>query len=142
MSDRIGISYGWNGSIFGGGSSQWTTTGNNIYYNTGNVYIGRTTGSFLLDVEGVGRVSTNNGSDGTFWVGASKIQYISNLNTYKIGYQALNNTSGSNNIAIGTNALLNHTTNGGNIAIGNYALNDLTIGANNTAIGYIAGWNP
>jgi len=68
-------------------------------------------------------------------VGASKIQYISNLNTYKIGYQALNNTTGSNNIAIGTNALLNHTTTDSNIAIGNYSLNDLTIGAGNTVIG-------
>jgi uncharacterized protein YjbI with pentapeptide repeats len=124
-----------NGSIFSGGSSQWTTTGNNIYYNSGNVYIGKTTGSFLLDVEGTGRVSTNNGSDGTFWVGGSKIQYISNLNTYKIGYQALNNTSGNNNIAIGTNALLNHTTTDSNIAIGNYSLNNLTIGAGNTVIG-------
>ena len=57
------------------------------------------------------------------------------MNTYKIGYQALNNTTGRNNIAIGTNALLNHTTTDSNIAIGNYSLNDLTIGAGNTVIG-------
>ena len=41
-----------NGNLFSGGSSQWTSTSTNIYYNSGNVGIGTTTASGLLTLQG------------------------------------------------------------------------------------------
>jgi len=49
----------WNGSALGG-SSQWTTSGANIYYNTGNVGVGTTTPSAKLAVVGPASLAQTN----------------------------------------------------------------------------------
>jgi hypothetical protein len=60
--DISGGCFAVNGTcVTGGGSSQWTTTGSDIYYNTGNVGIGTASPSSLLTVAGRVFVDPNTG---------------------------------------------------------------------------------
>ncbi len=54
------------------------------------------------------------------------------------GYSALGNTTGSNNVGIGHQALASNTTASNNTAVGYQALNANTTGVENTAVGYQA----
>jgi len=47
------------GTIFSGGGDGWTTSDSNVYYNTGNVGIGKTNPSVELDVFGESKISSN-----------------------------------------------------------------------------------
>ena len=60
-----------------------------------------------------------------------RIQFL----VVKAGY---NLTTGSNNIAIGSNALMGTNTESDNTAVGHHALKDLTGGQYNVAVGSYA----
>jgi hypothetical protein len=111
------------------GNSQWTTTSGGIYYNSGNVGIGTSTPSSLLDVSGnatINGLTVGQGGGGN-----------NSFNT-AFGYRALfSNTSGGYfNTAIGYNSLYSNTTGYGNAANGFYALYYNRTGSYNTANGY------
>ncbi len=113
-------------STISGGGSQWTTSGSNIYYNTGNVGIGTSTPTQALEVKGDAKFN------GVI-VGRGSGNIISNT---AIGNNALHaNTTGYNNVANGSYALYNNTTGFNNIAIGRYSLYNNTTGNDQVAIG-------
>lgn len=60
---------GW-AAVGGGTSSQWTTSGSDIYYNIGKVFVGNTTGDSTLTVTGSAHITTNLRVDGGVGVGA------------------------------------------------------------------------
>ena len=130
----------WNGTAVGGDS--WTTTSTGIFYNGGNVGIGTTTSTTLLDVNGGLRLRQSGGGNGA----ASLIEmsnrttgwtYGINFNAYYDGTWKYRNTDyagsigfdASGNFAISTmasgtagSALVYSTKmtilNGGNVGIG------------------------
>ena len=97
--------------------------------SSGNVGIGTTSPSALLDVDGEAEV---NG----LTVGRGAGDVSSNT---AVGAGALAaNTTGSSNTAFGDNSLAANTTGGGNTASGRNALLSNTTGGSNTAFGYEA----
>jgi hypothetical protein len=70
----------------------WVTTGNNIYYNTGNVGIGTNNPTQILQVGGGGRLRIANSSSDYTLIGASDVESATNTriamygNTHGAGY--------------------------------------------------------
>jgi len=145
----------------GGTASQWVTTGNNIYYNTGNVGIGTNNPTSILQVGGGGRLKiANSTSDNTIigttdaddatntririfgstYSGASGImQYIAASTGYHAFYtgggaEERLRIASNGNIGIGTNnpTSILQVGGGGRLRISNGSSDYTFIGTNDT----------
>jgi hypothetical protein len=103
------------------GSSQWVTTGSNIYYNTGNVSIGNTNPQTSLQVAGTGTASGGNAASSGY--AALMLTDTTNNETY---IHAVRPGVGWNNLNFGA---LTYTwrTNGGNVAMTFNSSNNLQL---------------
>ena len=106
--DSIKLNGVWESAFVG---SRWTTTGSDIYYNTGNVGIGTDTPAYTLDVSGL--------------FGADNVETNGTTETVRVG--------------IGSGATEDETNKRYNVFIGHNSGNSITTANNNVFVGYESG---
>lgn len=115
----------------------WNLTGNTGLIEANN-FIGTTDGvpfNIRVNNEKSGRIDFTGMN--TFY-GYKSSRTSGGTENTGIGYQALSANAGNKNTAIGSNALVTNTTGSYNIAIGSETMKFNTTGENNTAIGFSA----
>lgn len=115
-------------------SSDFQAGNNPLTLSKGNSLYARLAGSNIMS-----------GALNTF-SNAISVMGVTISSTVSSGFTSINinsasNSSGTNNICVGTNSCLLLTTGYNNLAIGLNALSTLTTGINNTAIGFSSGIN-